>query len=223
MFKKLAEKLKELAGNRVPVNPSQFDDPVAEKTEWNPKKGGGANFCTHRLAETGAMCVEFQPTVMARIFYGLFFVLGLGMLAVVSYTRLQRWDAPLDVDFILPAVFGVVFTFVGVALLYYGGRKIVFDKRRGYFWKGRKAPDLYRPGGKSESAAALDDIHAIQIVSEFCSGSKGSSYYSYELNLVLNDAGRINVVDHGSIKKLREDADRLAQFLDRPVWDATKR
>ena len=223
MFDKLVEKLKELVGNRVPPDPSQFNDPVAERTEWSPKKSGGANFCTHRLEQAGPMSVEFRPTVMARMLYGLFFVAGIGVLVMVVYPRLQNGTIEFDMQLIMPAVLGMVFTAVGVALLYYGGRKIVFDRRRGYFWKGHKAPDLYRPGAGSKSAVALGDIHALQIISEFCRGSKGSSYYSYELNLVLEDASRINVVDHGAINKLRDDADKLAQFLGKPVWDATKK
>ena len=54
----------------------------------------------------------------------------------------------------------------------------------------------------------------------FISGSK-SSYYSYELNLVLHDGSRINVVDQGNLKRLRSDANAFSQFLDKPVWDAT--
>jgi hypothetical protein len=58
-------------------------------------------------------------------------------------------------------------------------------------------------------------------LSEFVSGSK-NSYYSYELNLVLDDGSRINVVDHGNLERLRSDANALSQFLDKPVWDATR-
>ena len=61
----------------------------------------------------------------------------------------------------------------------------------------------------------------MQLLSKFVSGSK-SSYYSYELNLVLNDGRRINVVDHGDLKRLRSDVKTLSQFLDKPVWDATR-
>ena len=49
----------------------------------------------------------------------------------------------------------------------------------------------------------------------FISGSK-SSYYSYELNLVLHDGSRINVVDQGNLKRLRSDANTLSQFLESP-------
>ncbi|MDP6491172.1 MAG: hypothetical protein QGG69_05335 [Kiritimatiellia bacterium] len=61
-----------------------------------------------------------------------------------------------------------------------------------------------------------------QLLSEYCRSDK-SSYYSYELNLVLQDGSRINVVDHGNKTKLREDAATLSEFLGRPVWDAIQR
>ena len=65
----------------------------------------------------------------------------------------------------------------------------------------------------------LEDIHAIQLISEYISGEK-SSYYSYELNLVLKDAGRINVIDHGNDGVIINNAKILSRFLDVPVWDA---
>ena len=65
----------------------------------------------------------------------------------------------------------------------------------------------------------LDDIHAIQLISEYISGKK-SSYYSYELNLVLKDASRINVIDHGNDSTISSNAKVLSRFLDVPVWDA---
>ncbi len=64
-------------------------------------------------------------------------------------------------------------------------------------------------------------MHALQLISEYVSGK--SSYYSYELNLVLDDGSRINVVDHGNLAAIREDAGKLALFLAKPLWDATLR
>ena len=74
---------------------------------------------------------------------------------------------------------------------------------------------------RGDSSAPLSSIHALQLLSEFVSGSK-SSYHSYELNLVLNDGSRINVVDHGNLDRLRSDANTLSRFLDKPIWDATQ-
>jgi len=37
-----------------------------------------------------------------------------------------------------------------------------------------------------------------------------STYYSHELNLILNDRSCINVVDHGNRERLRGDASTLS-------------
>ena len=116
---------------------------------------------------------------------------------------------------------GGVFATVGGCLLYFGTKPIVFDKVRGVFWKGRKKPGEVFDRRSLKNFTGLEVVHALQIISEYCRGSK-SSYYSYELNLVLKDGKRINVVDHGSIRKLREDAEILSKFLSIPVWDATQ-
>lgn len=66
----------------------------------------------------------------------------------------------------------------------------------------------------------LNDIHALQIIPENISGDSGTKgYCSYELNIVTKDASRINVVDHGAIQSIRDDAQTLAEKLGVPVWD----
>ena len=54
-------------------------------------------------------------------------------------------------------------------------------------------------------------------ISEYCGGK--SSYYSYELNLVLSDGTRLNIVDHGDLRRVRRDGATLARFLGVPLWD----
>jgi hypothetical protein len=44
---------------------------------------------------------------------------------------------------------------------------------------------------------------------------------SYEINLVLTDGSRLNLVDHSIQSVIREDAQTLGAFLDVPVWDAS--
>lgn len=38
---------------------------------------------------------------------------------------------------------------------------------------------------------------------------------------LLREGVRTNVVDHGKLEKIHDDANTLAEFLDVPVWDAT--
>ena len=65
----------------------------------------------------------------------------------------------------------------------------------------------------------MENIRAIQLIREYVRGNR-NSYYSYELNLVCSSGDRINIVDHGSLRAIREDAEILANYLSLPVWDA---
>jgi hypothetical protein len=47
-------------------------------------------------------------------------------------------------------------------------------------------------------------------------------YRSHELNVILRDARRLNVIDHGDLEIVRRDAGQLARFLQVPVWDKTQ-
>ena len=64
-------------------------------------------------------------------------------------------------------------------------------------------------------------IYSLQLISENIKGEGGSPFNSYELNLILNDGMRINVVDHTNLFKLRSEAQFLAQKLNIELWDVT--
>lgn len=122
---------------------------------------------------------------------------------------------------IFPIIFGGIFAAIGVGIYYFGTIPRCFDKNYGYYWKGRDEPNVMRTD-QADKFVKLSDIHALQIVSEWVRGNK-TSYTSYELNLVLKDGKRINVVDHGNLKALREDARITADFLGIQVWDSVNR
>jgi hypothetical protein len=206
----------------VAYDPSQLGDELATRTEWGPAKRGGASFGTHRLVDAGPRRVEFRATKGALAFYAVFAVMGLMALVIFPAAAFAsmglQWRTLLFL--ILPLVVGSVFVAVGGAMWYHGSAPIVFDKQRGEYWKGRVAPAEAANRHQIKERFELDRIHALQLISEFCRGND-SSYYSYELNLVLDDATRLNVVDHGNRGELRHDAEELAKFLGRPLWDAT--
>jgi hypothetical protein len=192
---------------RAPFEPASLHDPVALTTEWTPCKAGGASFRTRVLIQYSPQRVGFRPTLGAVLFFAVFAFVGAGVLmGALNATLSAKSDAP--VGFL--SLFGLVFAGAGVAGLYFGTRPIVFDRALGLFWNAWKTP---RPGVGVE----LTSIHALQVISEYCSGK--SSFYSYELNLVLNDGSRLNVVDHGDLSRIRSDGDALARFLGVKLWD----
>ena len=116
-------------------------------------------------------------------------------------------------------VFGLAFAAAGAGIYYLVSRPRVFDMDVLWYWKGRKPLDEAEVKQR-RNAALLEQVHAIQLLRELCSG-ESSNYYSYELNLVMHDGSRTNVIDHGKLDCIKQDAHRLAAFIGVSVWDAT--
>jgi hypothetical protein len=150
--------------------------------------------------------------------------IGVGATTIMFFESQGSSSGSSLAGMILPLMIGLVFAGVGgvttTNCVYFGLAPIVFDKRRGEYWKGRTAPYEAANREGMKHYAKLSGVRALQIIRERCT-SKNSSYYSYELNLVLDDGSRLNVVDHGNLERLREDASRLGAFLGKPVWDGT--
>jgi hypothetical protein len=221
MLEGLALKLRGLKVEPVTFDPADLGDDVATRTEWEPAKSGGSNFRTHRFVAVDHGRAEFRATPGAVAFYLIFLLMGLGVMVVFTIaTRAIPEGSGEAFPLIFPIVIGSIFVAVGGGMLYFGTAPIVFDRGRGEFWKGRVAP--YEAGNRLEIKhhTKLDRIHALQIISERCR-TKNSTYYSYELNLVLDDATRMNVIDHGDLDDMRRDAETLAKLLGKPLWDAT--
>lgn len=219
MLKKFLESIQKLTRTQTQVDPSKFEDPIAETTKWAPLKQGGANFCTHKLVDVALHRIEFRASFGAKLFFLAFLLIGLGVTIGFSYKLISQDTITFSLDTIFPLLVGLIFAVAGGSLYYFGTKPIVFDKNSGHFWKGRIDPNVAFNKDSVKVWTRLEQIHALQLISEYCSGSK-SSYYSYELNLVLNDGERINVVDHGKLNKIQDDANRVSGFLEKPVWNA---
>lgn len=219
MFDKLREAFKRRKEPGEQANPLGLNDPIAQKTEWGPAAGGGANFKTRKLVHVGPDQLMFKASAGNIAFSLVFLLLGLGIFLGFLIYRLQTHSFQPNADTLVPLLLGLVFALAGGGMLYFASIPAVFDKTRGTYRKSRKDPSKTYGRKSLEGITSLDRIHAIQLVSEYIR-SKDSNYYSYELNLVLKDGSRLNVVDHGDEKQLRTDAQTLSVFLDVPVWDA---
>lgn len=218
MFRKLLSQINNMVRDSSSFDASHFDDPIATQTSWTPLKSGGSNFKTHKLVRVNSNRFEFKASWDAKIFYLIFFLAGIGAMIAFSYPKVKAGDFEMNMESIMPLLIGLGFTIIGYVMLYFGTTPIVFDKRNKSFWKGRKSPNMVYRKKELKTYVSLKNIHAIQLISEYISGNK-SSYYSYELNLVLKNARRINVIDHGNQGSICNNAQILSRFLDVPVWD----
>ncbi len=203
------------------IDPSVFQDPVALKTSWQPLARGGSNFKSAGLLKVNEQRMEFRASLMAKLLALVFVVMGLALAAVfISKQPHNLADYKFKMEDFIPVAMGVIFAAIGAGMFFSALTPAVFDLSRGYFCKSRQKPERMIDPLKLKRYAELKRVHALQIISEYCK-SKNSSYYSYELNLVLDDGSRINVVDHGNQAALQADAQTLAEFLNKPLWDAS--
>ena len=174
-----------------------FEDELAFRISWDPLVGGGTNFCTHRLQKTSGLMnnsIEFKPTFIAYLVSISFAVIGL--IAILS----SGSSGSGALIALAPLGFGLWY------LRQLVKQKLVFNSASRVFYK-------------NTTSYGFDNICAIQLLREYVRGNK-NSYYSYELNLVCTNGERINIVDHGALHAIREDASILADYLSIPVWDA---
>lgn len=211
---KLRSALLARRANRPVFDPTLFGHPLAAKTGWSPMSGGGTNFRTHTGSLVSPDRFEFVASIGLYAFAGVFALVG-GVAPLMVY--LGRDPRSMDPAFHLILIFPVAFLGAAGYLWRHLGRPAVFDRREGWYWKGRTPPTEDPSVGTGKNARPLSDIKAIQLIPESVR-SKNGSYTSWELNLVLADGTRLHVVDHGSESAMREDAAALASFLSVPLW-----
>ena len=186
--------------NREILDLSAFGNEIAFKTSWEPLVKGGTMFCTHRAQKNASLMgdvIVFKTAIQAYLFAISFVALG-AMFAIASAAGEFEEEIGL----------------MGLGFLAFGSWEL-WSSRRKESRFDRYSNELTQ-GDKSFH---LKNAEAIQLIREYVRGDE-SSYYSYELNLICSDGSRMNVVDHGALRKLREDSALLAEYLSIPVWDA---
>ncbi len=180
-----------------------------EAVSFEPLKRGGANFITERLNCTDPERWVFKKTLHFRVSYAILLLIGAGMLTM----------SVLATEIFLLLFFLIFGGFwLGISVQYF--RKNVsatFDFSLGAYWRDRRKP-RYGDAESLHDYLPLKEIAALQILEELCRGSKGVAWHSFELNLVTKEGRRFNITDHGGRKALEEDAAKLAERLNVPVW-----
>ncbi|MCG9756850.1 hypothetical protein L1D40_16755 [Shewanella insulae] len=205
--------IKDIRVNKFELKLADTDDPVAEKTCWDPLKSGGANFKTQDMVETKGRIV-IKHSVTALVLYSMFLLPGLGIFFIASPTLFIEGESGGGIAM---AILGALF--IGVSLLMLSSKKhITFDKASGTYFCGKSYNGSKR--GDASRQGRLSDIHALQLIRESIR-SNNRSYLSYELNLVFHNGERANVMDHGIELEIEASAKQLAAYLDLPLWKAS--
>ncbi len=198
-----------------------FEDSLAAEIDWFPAKSSGCKALSHILRRNLAYSdrLEFRPTGMylsfclGSVIFGGFIL----WLIPMDFSKVVRFETIETIPFFI----GAGFIIFGIIRFLLRCRNRIFDCDVGYYWIGKQnicGLDFPYDENTTKPPVSISNIHAIQLVSEKC-GSDNDRYNSYELNLVLKNGKRINVVDHADLRAIRDDAKRLADFISVPVWD----
>jgi hypothetical protein len=203
--------LESLAGAPMAKKEAQDQRPVPE-VGTEPLPGGGSNFRSKKFTRDGDRFV-IKPTLGQRLFGFAFLLFGgvpLGIAIyqfIVSGARTESW---------VIGGFGVVFLAVGLAILISACR-VEFDWINDVF---RRRWLLVRRERSISDIAAVRLIHGGWHNVRNSNGSH-SSYYTYQVNLVLHDekVPRLNVLNQSDWDSCWQCADQLADFLEVPFLD----
>ncbi len=198
-----------------PLNPAIFNHPLAEKTSWEPLKHGGNSHKNVNLIKLDSNTLEYKANTTSTIFTYLLLV-GPIIFVLIRYFLFENMNNSSNIMAIL---IPIAITIGGAIATYFLYRPHKFDKKLGYHYKSYKNPASKREIKKTHRWTPLSSVEALQIIKERVR-TKNSSYKSYEINLVLENGSRRNVIDHGNYEAVKKDAETISEFLGVPYWDA---
>ena len=202
-FENYAEERRQYHAKLKDLN--RFNDDFAKSVSWTPvvKSRIRSSFCTKRLVISGDNKASFRPSVQFLFFNLLFMGVPCLILLKVSVPGSFVFN---DKWLLIP--FMSLFLLIGIPYLLWGLRPIYFDLDKRQFIK-------YSSHGYEK--ISMDDIHALQMIDD---GQYQDETY-YELNLVLKNQNRLNIVCHNREEAIRKQAKQLSEILSVPFWDMT--
>lgn len=217
------KKLNELKMRVDRVDKARLDfkrDKVFTKVSWEPLKPGGSESKFKKLKQVNDSIISYKFSIGYLLFiFILSTVLSFMLLTTIELLISQKESVKSfnKILFYSSFIIGLIIT-INQSL-----KSITFDKELGYFFIGKKNV-LNNIDRENINYCLLNHIHAIQIIKEHCTTKESKSnrtveYDSYEINLVLKDGNRINVIDHSDLNSINEDVKIIQRYLNVPIWN----
>jgi hypothetical protein len=194
------------------------DDPIAQSIDWDERAEGGGGV-DHKIRYVGSSRFEFRPA-HPRSWYVITLIMAMGAAALVYFEGGSIGQT------ILALSGGMGFSALGWLLFHFALTPVVFDKNSGNFWKGRKKPEQVSGYPPSKCMGRIDDIYALQLILTYYitglpADKDSRTYPQYQINLVMKNGTRINVVNYSASSDMTiKNARALSMFLGKPLWDA---
>lgn len=202
------------------------NDEVIWKTSFLPLKWWWANFKTHQL-----IIDEYWNYILkVKYWFPLIFILAFSIPLFISIINL--WVDFLNNNIndsniwehIWWLIIWIVLSWVITSIFYFISVSKILDFQNWYFYDLRFRENLFEKLNQEKyknKIIPINNFYAIQIVSELVTW-KNSSYTSYELNMILKDSSRINIIDHWDLEEIRKNAFEISNKLWIKIYDITQ-
>lgn len=194
-----------------------FHDPLAAEIAWSSIVKEKRLFLQHTAwipEKPHRMRYIYSLEVLAPI---MFFWQWISACAILFLFALFMWSFA---DSHFDNMGALVLLSISSLLFWWGlkGRRgFIFDKEKGYFWKGRQSPDEVSNPNLVREGGPLEDIHALQLLKVQNSDEK----LHFELILVTCEGDRHLLSFYKKLKPALEDAGQLTEFLQVPLWNGS--
>jgi len=195
--------------------PKDFNDDFAKQIDWTPLEDKSSSYKTHHLHQVSDSRIEYKASISMKFNSSISVLTGFALTFISSSSEQPKFFL----------IVGILTICAGLYWFLFGAKPMAFDKAEGVFLKGREQIKKFNDNRMKAKPVKLDQIHAIQLISEYITGQSGFNnsddvrFHSYEINLVLINGERVNVIDHGDGFQVLSDAEKLSSFLEVPVWN----
>jgi hypothetical protein len=186
--------------------------------DWSPAAPNGHPFPTHRLVMSKPTRLELRMTPSARRAVWVFALMAAFFLAAAIGSTFEMIQEGSSIEYVLGIpmclAIGLLLGWLAVTSNRGSYGRRIFDSECGYYWPAPNVAVARRPPAE---AVSLANIRGLQITSEQVDAGE-AVFDAYELNLVLIDGRRVNVIDHSGLATVHANAKQIASFLRVPLW-----
>jgi hypothetical protein len=202
---------------KVKLQLVDIDDPVANATEWEPVNWGCASTQTQEIhfdSDRIVVSVIGLSEVTAALVFGFFKIVGVSCFLLSMFLAFKG-----EVGY---AIFLLIIAFISSLAGWVKKDREIFiiDLVSGNFGIGKDMNNLSIFSKKGH----VKDIYAIQLLEsqyDHDSESVGPEHYmGYEINFVLKNSQRVNVMAHGDLKHIIYSVNTISKVLKVPIWRA---
>lgn len=190
--------------------------------DWEVLESGYANYRSEKLEKVSSERLEVKQSASTKFVEALIMLFSL-ILIVIGFKN--AFPKLLGIDADPELLGGMVFCLGGSWFLYTFFKRFiaddtlgVFDKRLCRYWEGDASLTQESEIIKLEKQCRLSTVVAVQLLSGTHRNTDGDPSPIEQLNLVLRDKSRVNILAYADRAAMMKEAAILASFLGVPVW-----